>query len=272
MKVATYDDPYFYLYGESTNTIEPSEIKGIESFTGSEIDSQEVLDYWYTTKEDGITPYFNYDTDFAYENHYKEMAESINKYGGFYIGRYETTIDGSNIGSKNNTSILTTLHKIKEGINPNRERYAFDKEFLYRFWGLYYTQRHNNIYGNGINIQTNMIWGQQWKKMISFFTSRRINYIAIPDIYEGPSEELTSGQATYINKEDPTDVIKDRIYNVYDLRSNLGELTALATDYGSRVKMNGDYRYRAAANSFDYYNPITSDSFKQGSRMTLYIK
>lgn len=36
------------------------------------------------------------ENSFAYKAHYAEMVESVNKYNGFFVGRYEVTIDENN--------------------------------------------------------------------------------------------------------------------------------------------------------------------------------
>ena len=94
------------------------------------------------------------------------MVESVNKYNGFYIGRYETTIDENNeIGSIENIPVLTVDKTIPQANNEES-----------RWYGLYYTGRNSNVTGNQEYIQTNMIWGQQWDKMLKYFDSRSIDY------------------------------------------------------------------------------------------------
>ena len=132
-----------------------------------EYDSQKILTELYGMKDES-TPFYNYTTDFAYSTHYEEMVASVNKYDGFYIGRYETTIDKNNeIGTKADTTVLTADKSIPQ---------TNDKET--RWYGLYNIQRNSNVIGNNDYIQTNMIWGQQWYKMIKYFDSRKINYSA----------------------------------------------------------------------------------------------
>ena len=234
MKVATTSNHY----SVGSYYQEPIELKKKDT-TGFQYDSQQELDYFYGNG------FFSYPediwdetniTDFSYGVHYKEMATSVNRYGGFYIGRYETTVDSTNkIGSKLNETVLTSNQKIGET----------DK--FYRWWGLYYVQRHANIIGNGITIQTNMVWGQQWDKMISYFNSKGIDYSAIDSqIYNKPSEIQKSGQLAYTNNNDNSDVISDKIFNIYDLRGNAPDWTAEAEYTASSC---GRIVRRDAANS-----------------------
>lgn len=262
MQVVTLSNPYV-----NGNYAEPKELTSTDNNTSSQTggpfkyDSQEELDYYYGTKTDGITPYFEYETDFAYEAHYKEMAESVNKYGGFYIGRYETTIDSSNrIGCKYNTTVLTSDKKISE---TNK---------FYRWWGLYYVCRHANIEGNESVVQTNMVWGQQWDKMIAYFDSKSISYSKIDlGIYNKPNSIQPSGKAEYINISNNEDIINDKIYNIYDLRMNAWDWTAEASYTNCRVKRGGHCN---SSKSASYRSGNSPDLNGSGSctRLTLYIR
>ncbi len=287
MKVATTSDQYV----GASNKAEPKELTGKDGTTSSDAstrlvyDSQEELIHYYGTKEDGKTPYFTYPnnvsdennvTDFSYGVHYKEMAQSVNKYGGFYVGRYETTIDSSNnVGSKYNTELLVSNKILRSGTNENANTGG---TYIYRWWGLYYAQRHANIAGNGSTVQTNMIWGQQWDKMTAFLDSQNISYTAIDttNTYNAPSSVLASGQATYTSKTDSTE-IKDKIFNIYDLRMNAYDLTAEASTTNFRVMRgsacNSLVLQYGLAESADYRDEGTPNGASNdfGSRLSFYI-
>ena len=84
-------------------------LTGIDDTSNCEYDSQEQLDYYYGEG------FFNYNEDFNYEQDKINIETSINKYKGFYVGRYETTIDeNGTIGSMKNKPILKTNKKIKQ--------------------------------------------------------------------------------------------------------------------------------------------------------------
>ena len=267
-KVATPSN----LYGSSSNYSEPRKLTNTDSNTSSEeggpfqYDSQKELDYYYGsgyyTFPANISDETNV-TDFSYGVHYKEMAESINQYGGFYIGRYETTIETVNgvdkIGCKANKTVLQANQIIKNIEKP------------YRWWGLYATQRHANIPGNGEVVQTNMIWRQPWKKMLTYFDNHNIDYDAIDtDIYNLQYNVLNSGQATYTNKTDNTDVIKDVIFNIYDLRMNALDWTAESNNTLYRVTRGGAYDdSRTPALRSNIYPRAMG--VRLGTRLTLYI-
>ena len=276
MTVATLSSPYV----GATNCSEPKEFTSTDSNTSSATggpyayDSQEELNWYYGTKEDGTTPYFTYSTDFQYEAHYREMAESVNKYGGFYIGRYETTIDSNNnIGSKYNKTVLTSDKTIKTGTNPNNSQ-----KYYYRWWGLYYASRHSNVAENGNIVQTNMIWGQEWDKMISYFDKpeNNINYAAIDitNTYDKQQNTVVpSGTARYTPKEGVTNVeeMNDKIFNIYDLRMNAYDWTAEANYTSIRVRRGGLHSSSTSASYRSDNSPGVSSSGRC-TRLTLYIR
>ena len=244
---ADFVNPYNYNLSYS----EPKELTDTYSTSGAQYDSQEALNYYYGTKEDGNTPFYEYGADFAYSTHYAEMVKSVNKYKGFYIGRYETTIDETNqIGSKGNTTVLTASKSIPQTNN---------KEC--RWWGLYNVQRNSNVVGNKEYIQTNMICGQQWEAMLKFLGNEQ----AASTIEGSQIKVLKSGEATYDNG------LKDEMNNIYDLRRNGYEWTAEGNNNGNRVYRGGLFNISKSAPYRHYVKP----SFSNGaccSRLTLYIR
>ncbi len=221
-------------YTYNTNYFEPGELTGIDwgAESGLTFDSQDELNYWYgegyytypTTDEEKN----NVNNTFAYKAHYEEMVESVNKYNGFYIGRYETTIDKQGeIGSKEDTTVLTAATTLKQGTNPTS-----NKPYYYMWWGLYDAQRNSNIKGNKDYVQTNMIWGQQWDSIIKFLGEDQ----ASSALSRSQSQVLKSGEATYGNS-----LKKDKMNNIYDLRGNAYDWTAESKPSRSRVGRGGCY-------------------------------
>lgn len=193
----------------SGDNVEPISLIATDSNTKEKYDSQVTLNYYYGsgfyTFDSGDTYQNNLNNKFAFKAHYEEMRTSVNKYKGFYIGRYETTIDGSNVGSKYNTTVLTA-DKTLEETNNN----------ACRWWGLYDLQRRASVAKNGQIVQTNMVWGRQWEAMLTFLGTTKSNEL----ISGTQSGVLKSGQAIY------TDNKKDVLNNIYDLRRNVRDYTA----------------------------------------------
>jgi len=223
-----FTDSYNY-----TSYTEPAEVRD---------DNQENLDnlygegyYVYPETEEQKADLNN---NFAYAVHYAEMVPSVNKYDGFYIGRYETTIDSDGkIGSKYNTEVLTAATLLKEGTNE-----ANNDEYHYRWWGLYAAQRNSNVKGNKEYIQTNMICAQQWDAMLIFLGSAQAN----STLSSSQAGMLKSAEATYENN------LKDKMSNIYDLRRNGREWTVEKYEgYGTitRLMRGGSYSLEFSADT-----------------------
>ena len=244
-------------YSGGSDYLEPTELTYVNGTSGYPMDSQAEIDgcygegyYYYPEIEEEKS---NAEIDFAYKGHYAEMVESVNKYNGFYIGRYETTIDENNeIGSVANTTVLSADKSIPQTNNKKC-----------RWYGLYYTQRNSNVAGNKDYIQTNMICGQQWDMMLEFFDSKSISYAEWGNSTQG--REVKSAESTNASGE------KDEIYNIYDLRTNCYEWTTEANGTSIRLLHGGVYDKNCSASYRYNASPGTFDS-DCSSRLTLYIK
>ena len=193
-------------YSRGNSYLEPAIIK---NDTQTNLNSYYGENYYTISAEDEYQN--NANNKFAYKAHYEEMVKSVNKYDGFYIARYETTIDGNKIGSREGAVVLSSEQSITRTNNKPL-----------RWWGLYDVQRNSNVKENGIAVQTNMIWGIQWDAMIAFFDSQNIDYTATEVSTLSTSGKQNAGQAKYWYNE----TIFDKIYNVYDLRGNICDWTA----------------------------------------------
>ena len=216
--------------------------------TSKKYDSQEQLDYYYGEN------YYNYANDFNYAQDKTDIETSINKYKGFYVGRYETTINNGTIGSQKGATVLTEDTKL-----PN------DK--YYRWYGLYKAQK--DLYGNNSNVFSSMITSKEWNTIMTFTgygdAKRAIS------TYTNTNGIDLSGSA-YKGTADTYDLTK----NIYDLAGNVWEwtLTADSTNTGNRVSRGGSYNYPEvdpASRTMDNLSPCNNYCYG-GSRLALYIK
>ena len=225
---------------------------GTDSESKKRYDSQEQLDYYYGEN------YYNYANDFNYAQDKTDIETSINKYKGFYVGRYETTINNGTIGSQKGATVLTAYETLKEGTNPNNS-----KLYYYRWYGLYKAQK--DLYGNNSNVFSSMITSKEWNTIMTFTgygnTARAkdtYTYSWVPDL---------SGSA-YKGTADTYDLTK----NIYDLAGNVVEWTLTSRGTDCRVLRGGEFYYRNDSASCKSSYVPNSDLSYSGSRLALYIK
>ena len=165
----------------------------------------------------------------AFVDEYKEMLESIQKYGGFYIGRYEL----SEAGVQKNQPTLT---------NTN-------------WYNLYAKCKSLNA---SDKVETRMIWGCQWDVTMNWLissgakTSDEVNKDSSSwGNYKGTSVKADDG-TTEIKASEKMAVLNTGITtftmanNIYDLAGNCEEWTQDAVSTSFRDTRGGDYNYNGS--------------------------
>ena len=194
---------------------------------------------------------------------YKAMIESVSKYGGFYIGRYE---------------LSGTVTEPTE--KPGKTLTKTD------WYNLYNACRSSKLQASD-KVKTQMIWGCQWDVTMNWLissgtkTSDEINtdssswgnytYTSVK-ADNGTTVLKASGKNQILN----TGVTKFTMANnIYDLAGNVYEWTQEAYNTTSRAYRGGYYYFNGAAS---YGSASTKDNFSYGSmynggsRPTLIIK
>ena len=174
------------------------------------------------------------------ETDFNNMIVSIEKYHGFYVGRYETSYDGTTVQSKKGETSANTSNA--------------DTKYWY---GIYAQQKKYNT----SSVQGSMIYGSQWDAMLKWMQKNNIDVASATPI-AGASRNTGSVTGT---------VETDKLNNVYDILGNRYDWTieALSTVY--RVSRGGNYSYSSSPSihGFTYPNNTISND---GSRLSLYIK
>ena len=183
------------------------------------------------------------------QNEFTTMKNSVEKYGGFYIGRYETgnLSQATAVVQKNNSDISNqtwyTQYKLSKTIKAND------------------------------NVVSSMIWGCQWDATMRWMQTSSnpevVNYVTNSTgkgNYAGTQGSTNQKIATGSN---PAYAVN----NIYDMAGNVYDWTLEAYDTGGRIRRGGSY-YNfdsdVPASTRNYGYP-TNSSDDYGSRVTLYV-
>ena len=199
------------------------------------------------------------------EKEFNNMVASVEKYGGFYIGRYETgnINQDTPVIQKGNTNISSQT-----------------------WYNMY--KRCKNIKGDNTNVETGMIWGNQWDRTLMWLIetgSKTKEQIADDSTswgnYNNATFEYVNSSGSTVTKNEnsgtkiPTGNTEyTKANNIYDLAGNVYDWTMEAYSAYGRVCRGGycfSYGDDIPADSRNYDNPTLSVSYC-GCRSALYIK
>lgn len=215
--------------------------------------SQYTWRYTVGTEYDGSSTYYSTALGFSsasefgeyINSEYTNMILSVEKYGGFYVGRYETSLTGTTVKSQYNTTPMASVNWYKMYYNQDSKRNS------------------NNPYYGNTEIVSSMIWGSQYDAVL--------NWILDENVYAKKVYTVTGNHTGTRRATGKTG--NDFANNVIDLCSNVAEWTQEADDSSYRASRGGIY---GAGNSVSaskrYYYVPTSTNYTIGSRLTLYIK
>ena len=199
------------------------------------------------------------------EKEFNNMVASVEKYGGFYIGRYETgnINQDTPVIQKGNTNISSQT-----------------------WYNMY--KRCKNIKGANTNVETGMIWGNQWDRTLMWLIetgSKTKEQIADDstswgNYYNATFEYVNSSGSTATKNEGSSTRIPTgsaeytKANNIYDLVGNVRDWTMEAVSTYCRVSRGGfcsnDGGSVPADNRFSYDPTLSSSNY--GCRSALYIK
>lgn len=234
-------------YGQGTTEYrEPSLV------TGNTTDVYASMSRVSGTSYDASSSYYNtilgYSSAIAFGNdmqeEYNAMIESVKKYGGFYIGKYETSLHEETVAS------------IKGKIPMDATSSSGNM-----WYGIYQKEKEYASKNNLTSISSSMIWGSQYDAMINWvLTGKDKERIAETTNGNHSNSVVNTGETT-----------TDKINNIYDLEGNLEEWTLEATSDSGRAKRGGCINSNNSI-SYRYYTLPNNYLSTCGSRITLYIK
>ena len=169
---------------------------------------------------------------------YEEMIASLEKYKGFYIGRYELTANGEKTGATQN--------------------------------GNWYTLYKNcTTLASGSKVKTRMIWGLQWDAACKWLDNSGFS-ITDSSKWGNYQDNTATGHGS---KQNTGFSESWKANNIYDFAGNCWEFTQEASDTGYRAVGGGRFSdggslYPASRRLSDR---STSTYSYSGSRPTLYL-
>ena len=183
---------------------------------------------------------------------FEETINSIEKYGGFYIGRYETG----------------DLSKQKAKVVKGNE------DIHTQTWYTMYRKSKEILQNENGNVRTSMIWGSLWDHTLNWLvTSGNKTYADMKDstswgnYYNSTVDGHGSRRPTGYREE-------WKANNIYDMAGNVWDWTLEAYNiFSFRVYRGGDYDdfgYNYPASSRSSFNPNVSNGYIRYTCPTLY--
>ena len=176
------------------------------------------------------------------KNDYEEMIASLEKYKGFYIGRYELTANGEKTGA---------TQTCENGVN----------------WYTLY--KNCKTLAVGSKVKTRMIWGLQWDVTCNWLAGSGF------DIKDSSKwGNYSNNDATGHGSKQATGFSESwKANNIYDFAGNCDEFTQEAGGTSGRACSGGYYGYGGSSGpaSNRDFSPPTLTSSGLGSRPTLYL-
>ena len=191
-------------------------------------------------------------------NKYTEMVESIEKYGGYYVGRYETSswlednwAEGK-INQDNTGNIVKSV--------PNATPMASTN--WYQMYLKQNSEYSENPYSTSSSVTSTMMSGTQWDTMLNFILTGSDKEKVKERTGNHTGTRTTTGQFG-----------SDIMNNIFDLSSNVREWTSEAHSSLYRSNRGGGYFIddTGTAQIRDVVSPTYTVNYI-GSRLSLYIK
>ena len=184
-------------------------------------------------------------TENLYQECFEDMAKSVAKNKGFYVGRYETSINGTTAQSKAGQTPMNNIN----------------------WWSMYENSKTYSKSNPNLGVTSEMIWGCQWDSMLRFI-------LKTEDAHHVTAKTNVSHDLLAVYKTGGTDytgnvIYNDKAVNIYDLEGNCIEWTQIATSNHLRGNRGGYCSGSVSPSNYGGY--ITTYNYSHCStRLTLY--
>ena len=270
---STFDEvtgTYAYNWSETNGVMSITRTSGSNSYREPDVLRRYDTPYYlrrYGVSEDSMLDFLlRQQTDF------KKMINSVEKYGGFYIGRYET-------GDLNKDQVVV----VRKG----------NTDIASQTWYAMY-EKCKTLRDNNNNIQTGMIWGNQWDRTLMWLMECNAKDETTGKSKEEVISDSTSwgnyynATFTYTNSSGSTATKNQnsrvriptgsteytKANNIYDLAGNVYDWTMEAYSTNSRVMRGGSCVSDGGgipARNRGGNGPYNSNGY-YGCRAALYVK
>ena len=238
------------------------QLKGNDSYGSKmQMDSYQSMQYYFQGTLGEMDSEDDFEKVFTFKEDQENIERSIRTYGGFYVGRYETTYNNYSNGKPQDVGVKQGLNVLKASNSFSvRENGVTNKNY---WWGLYIRQKE--MYAANSNVGSLMITSKQWDEII--IDTEYEDKTRVSDTY---TEKPDKAGSLYNGTSNQYDVFK----NIYDLAGNVAECTMTANSLSgnSRMARGGDYNNTDKSTSNTWNWPSCIDASQAGSRVTLYIK
>ena len=190
------------------------------------------------------------------QREYNDIVKSIKTNGGFYIGRYESSLSSSSDTVDGATGTIQS----KRNILPAG---ANNTSTTNRWYGFYAKQKEFASTIEGTTIKSTMIYGSMYDAVMNWALNDddEKNKIKANSTSRGSKQptgtKLSTGEY---------DIIK----NIYDLGNNVGEWTVEASGTENRVARGSSYSYNVPPSDRTPRPAINVFTF-HGSRLLIYL-
>ena len=273
---STFDEvtgTYAYNWSESNGVMSITRTSKIDSYREPDVvtDNGEDYDIDSNLRTLGLGAETTHEFLMQLEKEFSKMIDSVEKYGGFYIGRYETGVLNQEVAvvQKGNTNIASQ-----------------------RWYAMY--EKCKTLSDNNNNIETGMIWGNQWDRTMMWLmecnakdeTTGKSKEEVISDssswgnYYNATFQYTNSSGVTATKNENsrkriPTGSTEyTKANNIYDLAGNVYDSTMEAYSTDRRASRGGCYD--RDGNLYQARNRASGDPYSSGNndgcRVSLYIK
>lgn len=197
------------------------------------------------------------------EQNYYEIIESIKKYGGFYIGRYETGgISGTAVVRKMNTEISSSnwyiMYKKCLALKGNNDNVKTTM-ILGSLWDetMEWLVKSGAMNSEGITLTYSILsgnsisWGNYYNATFKYIKGNAEIPVATEEKTKTGGTRIPTGSADYT-----------KVNNIYDMAGNVLECTTEASHKTQRSTRGGNYFYNTYSTTYRFSK--TADNFFTG--------